>query len=869
MRRMTWRQLGLLFFALIWIGLAWRANASLATFSRIPSNSQPTPMEHSHLHGFVHEVVDGQMVCRHATMMEMLTINARTTDLPWRILRPPSSRKQSGLQLILRGTPQLDAFPQAKAAFLRAADTWAQLISTPITLMVDVDFGPTRFGVPYGPNQLGSTIPQVMLLSSGYSQIRSRLVAGASDGAEQLLYEALPVEVIPTDIGLTRDMTVATPILRAIGWLPPMADPAQELQLGAPPSIGFNSTFRFDFDPSDGIQPGTFDFDAIAVHEIGHVLGFLSNTGVRELSPSEPLSLTLWDLFRFRPGVTLQTFTTAARILSSGGQQNYFAGGPELGLSTGRPNRTGGDMQQASHWKADELTGQYIGVMDPTVAPGQRLTITANDLMALDSFGYQLASSPPPPTAPNIEVSPTSVDFGSVFLGQSLERAILVRNTGTAPLNVSPAVGSNIIAPVPPFSLVSPLSPFTVPAGGVQVVTVRFTPAIVDIHSGSLNLLTNDPDEAIVIVPLSGTGMRLGVPDIDVTPTMLDFGAVAIGQSAEQTLTVNNRGNAPLIITGLTLDHPAFSVTAPSVPFTIGPSNDQSISIVFRPLTSGVQTAVLSISSNDPDELTIAVPLIANATLIGLAEQEPNDSIATANLIRPNVNLLGTIGQSGDTDLFSFTVEAGQRLRVEVRARRLDPPSPVDTVLTLTNNRGLQLGQNDNIDDRLNDSRLDIRLATAGRYFLQVKSADPQAAGPDFRYEMIVIVTDSTFQEREANNDLDQANRITPDVLVAGAIDTAGDADFFSVSATPAQTLNIMILARSLAPSLPTDAVLTVFDANGQEHARAQASGLIRDASLSFRIPANGRYYIRVEQAGGAGGGATHLYFMRVTVTNQ
>lgn len=868
MRRMTWRPHGTFLLALIWIGIAWRADARLPAFSDAPSDSPPTPMEHAHLHGFIHEVVDGQMVCRQATTMEILILKAGATDVPWRILTPPSSRKQSGLQLILRGTPQLEAFAEAKAAFLRAADRWAQLIRTPITLVVDVDFGPTRFGVPYGPNQLGSTIPQVMLLSSGYNEIRSRLLAGASDSTERSVYQALPAGVIPTDIGLTRDMTVATPILRAIGGLPPVADPTQELQLGAPPSIGFNSAFRFDFDPSDGIQPGTFDFDAIAVHEIGHVLGFLSNTGVRELSPSEPLSLSVWDLFRFRPGVTLQSFTTAERILSSGGQQNYFAGGPELGLSTGRPNRTGGDMQQASHWKADELTGHYIGVMDPTIAAGRRFTITANDLMALDSFGYQLASSPPP-TAPDIEVSPTSVEFGPVVIGQSAEQAVLVRNVGSAPLTVSPAVGSNIIAPIPPFSLVSPLTPFTVPAGGAQIVTVRFTPALADVHSGSLNLLTNDPDETIVIVPLSGIGVRPGVPDIEVTPTMLDFGAVAIGQTAQRTLTVSNSGNAPLIITSLTLDHPAFSIIAPSVPLTITAGNSQSISIACRPPTSGPQTGLLSISSNDPDEATITLALMANAPLIGLAEQEPNDSIATANIVRPNANLLGTIGQSGDTDLFSFTVEAGQRLRVEVRARRLSSPSPLDTVLLLTNSRGIQLAQNDNIDERLHDSRLDIRLAAAGRYYLQIKSADPQAGGPDFRYEMIVIVTDSTFQEKEANNDLDQANRITPDVLVAGTIDTAGDADFFSVSATTAQTLNVMIVARTLAPTLPTDAVLTVFDANGRERARAHASGLITEAALSFRIPTNGRYYIRVEQAGGAGGGASHLYFMRVTVTNQ
>jgi hypothetical protein len=67
----------------------------------------------------------------------------------------------------------------------------------------------------------------------------------------------------------------------------------------------------------------------------------------------------------------------------------YFAGDSGLPLSTGRPDGSGGDGQQASHWKADDLTGQYIGIMDPTIARGDREVITANDLIALDSFGYQ------------------------------------------------------------------------------------------------------------------------------------------------------------------------------------------------------------------------------------------------------------------------------------------------------------------------------------------------------------------------------------------------------------------------------------------------------------------------------------------------
>jgi hypothetical protein len=96
-------------------------------------------------------------------------------------------------------------------------------------------------------------------------------------------------------------------------------------------------------------------------------------------------------------------FDTGQRILSSGDEQVFFATGPELSLSTGRPDGTGGDGRQASHWKDDDLSGFYIGIMDPTQPTGTLGRITDSDLMALDAMGYTIRDRqmPPPPVAEN------------------------------------------------------------------------------------------------------------------------------------------------------------------------------------------------------------------------------------------------------------------------------------------------------------------------------------------------------------------------------------------------------------------------------------------------------------------------------------
>src|SRR6185436_10688671 len=101
---------------------------------------------------------------------------------------------------------------------------------------------------------------------------------------------------------------------------------------GPPPAIGFNSSVAYDFDPTDGIDAGKEDFEAAVSHEIGHVLGFVSYTGLVELDPSQEIAVSVWDLFRMRPG---QAFSTADRILSSGGSQVFSGGAASYPLSTG------------------------------------------------------------------------------------------------------------------------------------------------------------------------------------------------------------------------------------------------------------------------------------------------------------------------------------------------------------------------------------------------------------------------------------------------------------------------------------------------------------------------------------------------------
>ena len=466
--------------------------------------------------GYVITEQNGQRVCQEATPAEALRLRPSNApeDAPealhviyaGRTASQTDSQTgslgaefaQTGLRITLRATTQLDSFPEAKAAFIRAAQNWETQIVTPISIIIDVDFGTTFFGQNYSnANIIGQTSRQAVGGATFYGDVRSALNAGASNLVEAGLYSALPAGQVPTDLGDVAALFDTTPVLRALGLLSPNANPDTEpAAIRTPPRIGFNSAFSFDFDPSDGISFNRIDFDGTATHEIGHVLGFGSSVGQRELSPNSTLSLSSLDVFRFRPGVNTGTFSTAQRILSSGGEQIFFGGGAALALSTGRPDGMGGDGEQASHWKDNVQTGVYIGIMDPTASRGEREQITQNDLQAFDTIGYRIRS-----TQAQLDAAPRALDFGEVALNASVDRTLAIQNTGGQPLQVTGITFSNA-----QYRLASSGAPFTLAPNTQQNLIVRFTPTVNGAQLGTIILASNDPNTPSITLPLSGFG---------------------------------------------------------------------------------------------------------------------------------------------------------------------------------------------------------------------------------------------------------------------------------------------------------------------------------------------------------------------------
>lgn len=372
---------------------------------------------------FINKVDKNGAVNCEEVVNDVPTLNSSTAQTKLHIL--PSLNDAAslrGVKIILRATDQLMQYPDAILAFRRAAARWERVLTTPMTTVLDVDYGPTRFGVAFSSGVLGSTTT-----TAYYAMKAPNTNALVPDIIQRLkdlkpenvqlndLYNAIP-NPTPSTVPANLSRGIGTLInLQALGFVDAniSADPIVN-PFGSVPAIGFNSGFPFDLDPSNGITAGKYDFDAVCTHEIGHALGFVTIAGFADHTGLEDLYYP-WDLFRVRPEAvepgSLVGFSTAPRVTTAGpintvtwateggttylySTHAFFDGLAEVELSTATGTRLLGDGQQSSHWRDDDLrppslgTNRWIGIMDPTLAAGTRLQINNQDLRMLEVIGY-------------------------------------------------------------------------------------------------------------------------------------------------------------------------------------------------------------------------------------------------------------------------------------------------------------------------------------------------------------------------------------------------------------------------------------------------------------------------------------------------
>ena len=139
--------------------------------------------------------------------------------------------------------------------------------------------------------------------------------------------------------------------------------------------------------------------------------------------------------------------------------------------------------------------------------------------------------------APNLLATPAALSYSTLFIGQSEMDTLTIKNVGTDLLTIT-----SIAADSPDFS--APTSAFSLAPGGVRVLPVTFAPLTAGAREATLHIASNDPDQPVTDIRLSGSA--LVAPVLELAPDSLTANLFA-GDSLGAVVTLRNSGGSPLV----------------------------------------------------------------------------------------------------------------------------------------------------------------------------------------------------------------------------------------------------------------------------------------------------------------------------------
>jgi hypothetical protein len=305
--------------------------------------------------------------------------------------------------------------------------------------------------------------------------------------------------------------------------------------------------------------------------------------------------------------------------------------------------------------------------------------------------GCGVYRTPMLPPSCQVKVSPTALDFGLVLPGDVATRQLHVRNVGGAECTLSDvalSAGSDAWFAFAGATLV------TIAPGASADLSVSFQPAAVMpplTRTGVLGSKVDSPDESSIVVPLTAeiqSDCRL-----DISPTAVDFGRVALDDTATKSVQLTNKGKGPCEIRSLAIapkSDSEFHLDTPD-PFVLDPGGQRSVSVSFTAKEQAAphhRTGNLEVVSNDNSNGKATVPLSADID-IGCQLSWLPTSVDFGNVIL-NTTADGHVSLSNDgTDTCSvsdiaITADSHPAFRVKGTATSLTVAPGASAVINLT-----------------------------------------------------------------------------------------------------------------------------------------------------------------------------------------
>lgn len=216
----------------------------------------------------------------------------------------------------------------------------------------------------------------------------------------------------------------------------------------------------------------------------------------------------------------------------------------------------------------------------------------------------------------------TAIAFDDTILGTSAEiETLVIRNTGTSPLTglssfVDGTHADDFPAESPDLETLAP--------GESTLVRIHFQPTATGARNATLQIFSNDADEASFEINLAGNGMpapEIAAPEISIgranginlnDGSGIGFGGTLLNSSsATEVLTIRNIGTANLDRISIILDgiHASDFVLGGAPAASLAPGAETTFTATFKPTATGIRSAAIRIASSDADESTFDIAL--------------------------------------------------------------------------------------------------------------------------------------------------------------------------------------------------------------------------------------------------------------------
>jgi hypothetical protein len=210
------------------------------------------------------------------------------------------------------------------------------------------------------------------------------------------------------------------------------------------------------------------------------------------------------------------------------------------------------------------------------------------------SVTVTLAITAPPTNT--LSVSPTSVAFGNINLGNNNTKSVTVTNSGTGSVTISQVgvVGAGLSAN-------GITAPMMLSAGQTTVLSIVFAPTASGSVNGTVSVIS-DATNSPAAVAATGTGVQAS---LSASPSALNFGNVNVGSSGTQTVTLSNNGTAAASISQAAISGTGYTVSGLTLPMSLGVGASSSFTVQFTPTVAGTVSGGVTVTSNTPNSPTL------------------------------------------------------------------------------------------------------------------------------------------------------------------------------------------------------------------------------------------------------------------------